>query len=280
MALRADGPRESDPEEDQSELEALKEKAAELQEHGLWNEEALKVNREILDLSPDDMETATRLGRCVQGAGRPCEALELFDRVLASDPEDPVAQELRGSAAGDCALEREIDRLEEEGGLDAVREAAAAAGNSFRDLRFAVLARQRVADREPTAQSLGALAGALVSKGEIHSGEPLFLRSLELDPDPRTNIDSMLGHVAMLREQSRRKEAVEACERILAAVPDDVRTLKAATEIHCDMAETTHEWDHLNEANAFADRIWSQGVQDESVNALYERMQRIHASIR
>jgi tetratricopeptide (TPR) repeat protein len=279
MALRADGPNAAEPAGEQSELESLREQAEDLQERGLWGEEALRANRAILDLDPDDMATAIRLGRCVQTAGRPCDALELFDRVLAADPGDPVALELRGVAAADCELEREVRRLEEVGGLDAVRDAASAAGQSYRDLRFAVLARQAVVERDPSAISVGALAAALADKGELHTAEPLFRRSLELDPDPRANADSMLAYGAMLREQTRHEEAVAACEQVLAALPDDIRALTLATELLSDLAETERSHERLVEANGYADRIWAQGVHDESVVALYDRMKLIYARI-
>jgi tetratricopeptide (TPR) repeat protein len=279
MALRADGPNAAEPAGEQSELESLREQAEDLQERGLWGEEALRANRAILDLDPDDMATAIRLGRCVQTAGRPCDALELFARVLAADPGDPVALELRGVAAADCELEREVRRLEEAGGLDAVRDAASAAGQSYRDLRFAVLARQAVVERDPSAISVGALAAALADKGELHTAEPLFRRSLELDPDPRANADSMLAYGAMLREQTRHEEAVAACEQVLAALPDDIRALTLATELLSDLAETERSHERLVEANGYADRIWAQGVHDESVVALYDRMKLIYARI-
>jgi tetratricopeptide (TPR) repeat protein len=279
MALRADGPNAAEPAGEQSELESLREHAEDLQERGLWGEEALRANRAILDLDPDDMATAVRLGRCVQTAGRPCDALELFARVLAADPGDPVALELRGVAAADCELEREVRRLEEAGGLDAVRDAASAAGQSYRDLRFAVLARQAVVERDPSAISVGALAAALADKGELHTAEPLFRRSLELDPDPRANADSMLAYGAMLREQTRHEEAVAACEQVLAALPDDIRALTLATELLSDLAETERSHERLVEANGYADRIWAQGVHDESVVALYDRMKLIYARI-
>jgi tetratricopeptide (TPR) repeat protein len=279
MALRADGPNSAEPAGEQSELESLRERAEDLQERGLWGEEAFRANRAILDLDRDDMATAIRLGRCVQTAGRPCDALELFDRVLAADPGDPVALELRGVAGADCELEREVRRLEEVGGLDAVRDAASAAGQSYRDLRFAVLARQAVVERDPSAISVGALAAALADKGELHTAEPLFRRSLELDPDPRANADSMLAYVAMLREQTRHQEAVAACEQVLAALPDDVRALTLVTELLSDLAETERSHERLVEANGYADRIWAQGITDESVVALYDRMKGIYARI-
>jgi tetratricopeptide (TPR) repeat protein len=279
MALRADGPNPAEPADEQSELESLREQAEDLQEHGLWGDEALRVNQAIVDLEPNDMATVTRLGRCVQTAGRPCEALALFDRVLAADPGDPVALELRGVAAADCELEREVRRLEQDGGLDAVRAAASSAAQSYRDLRFAVLARQAVVERDPSAVSLGALAAALAAKGELHTAEPLFRNSLELDPDPQANADSMLAFAAMLREQTRHEEAVAVCEQVLAGLPDDVRALTLATELLTDLAENERSHKRLVEANGHADRIWAQGFQDERVVALYDRMKRIYARI-
>jgi tetratricopeptide (TPR) repeat protein len=279
MALRADGPNPAEPADEKSELESLREQAEDLQERGLWGEEALRVNQAIVDLDPNDFTTATRLGRCVQTAGRPCEALELFDRVLAADPGEPVALELRGVAAADCQLEREVRRLESEGGLDAVRDSASSAGQSYRDLRFAVIARQAVVERDPSAVSIGALAAALAAKGELHTAEPLFRRSLELDPDPRSNADSMLAFAALLREQTRYEEAVAACEQVLAGLPEDVRALTLATGLLGDLAETERSHERLVEANGYADRIWAQGIRDDSVDALYDRMKRIYARI-
>ncbi len=225
------------------------------------------------------MAATVRLGRCVQGSGRPCEALKLFDRALAADPHDNVAHELRGAAAGDCELEKEVRRILEERGLDGLREAAASAGRSLRDLRFAVLARQVVLERDPSAQSTGALASAFVDKGELHTAGPLFRRSLVADPDPKTNSESMLGYVELLREQSRETEAIAVCETILAALPDDVRALTAITELHCDLAETERSHERLVEANGYADRIWAQGVQNESVTALYDRMKEVYSRL-
>jgi tetratricopeptide (TPR) repeat protein len=279
MALHKDGLDPRKTSENPSELERLREEAEAEQEQGLWGEEALEINRAIVDLDPTDMAAAVRLGRCVQGAGRPCEAVELFDRALAADPQDNVAAELRAAAAGDCELEKEVRRILTESGLDGLREAAASAGGSLRDLRFAVLARQAVLEHDPSPPSIGALASALVDKGELHTAGPLFRRSLVADPDPRTNAESMLGYVELLREQSRHEEAVAVCESLLAALPDDVPALAAIAELHCDLAETERKHERLTEANAYADRIWAQGIQDESVTALYDRMKEIYSRL-
>jgi hypothetical protein len=84
---------------------------------------------------------------------------------------------------------------------------------------------------------------------------------------------------AMLREQTRHEEALAACEQVLAGLPDDVRALTLATELVTDLAETERSHERLVEANGYADRIWAQGIQDESVVALYDRMKRIYARI-
>jgi tetratricopeptide (TPR) repeat protein len=279
MALHKDGLDPRKTSENPSELDRLREEAEAEQEQGLWGEQALKINEAIVDLAPDDMEAVVRLGRCVQGAGRPCEALELFDRALAADPQDNVALELRGAAASDCALEQRVRSILEEGGLEALRVAADSAGSSVNELRFAVLARQAVVEQDPSPGSIGDLASALVDKGELHTAGPLFRRSLVADPDPRTNGSSMLGYVELLREQSRTSEAIAVCETILAALPDDVDALMAITELTCDLAETERKHEPLTVANAYADRIWAQGIQDESVSALYDRMKEIYARL-
>jgi tetratricopeptide (TPR) repeat protein len=277
MALHKDGldPREIG--ENSTELERLRDEAETQQEQGLWGEEALAANERIVALDPKDLAAKIRLGRCVQSAGRPCDALTLFDDVLAADPQDNVALELRGVAAADCELERDVRRIQEEGGLDALRAAAGSAGSSLRDLRFAVLARQAVLAEDPSPQSTGALAQALLDKGELYTAGPLFRQALVADPDPATNAESMLGYIELLREQSRRQEAIAVGETILAALPDDVRALKVMTELHCDLADIERRHDLLEQANGYADRIWSQGVQDESVVALYDRMKEIYA---
>ena len=60
---------------------------------------------------------------------------------------------------------------------------------------------------------------------------------------------------------------------------NDVDALIAITELTCDLAETERKHEPLTEANAYADRVWAQGIQDESVTALYERMKEIYARL-
>src|SRR5688572_2880505 len=140
MALHKDGLDPRKTSEEPTELERLREEAEAEQEQGLWGEEALRINQAIVDLAPTDMAAVVRLGRCVQSAGRPCEALELFNRAYAADPGDNVALELRDAAAGDCKLEKRVRSILDEGGLEALRTAADNAGTSVDELRFAVLA--------------------------------------------------------------------------------------------------------------------------------------------
>ncbi len=280
MALRADGTPEPIGKNDEpKEITDLREAAVDQQERGLWGEEALQINGALFDHDPTDLETIVRLGRCIHNAGRPCDAVGFFDKVLAGDPGDPVAQELRSAAASDCGLETRIRSLDEEGGLEAVREAADAAGGSMADLHFSVLAHQFIVAREKSPETVGRLARAVHEKGDLSAAETIFRESLDLDPAPEANADSLIAYAGLLREQSRSAEALAICEQVLAARADDVEVLRLAAEISCDLAESDRDHQRIVDANGYADRIWAQGIQDPWVAALYERMKVIYAAL-
>lgn len=283
--LTADGP---DPDKDRlkqasgstpPELEELRGKAEELQERGEWGEESLAVNERIFELEPANVDTRTRLARCLIAAGRPCEAVDHFAAALELDPGEPNIEQFQRDASRDCKAMAEIERLDAEHGLDGVRDAADRAGDSERDLRFAVLARQFVAERDPSAASIGAWATTVGEHRELHVAEDLFKRSLELDPSPQTNAATIVGLAAMRREQHRVEETRELCEQVLAADPENAGALSQLCELECDLAEAEHSHEHLARANEYADKIWLSGKQGEATQRLYARMKRIYDEI-
>lgn len=56
-----------------------------------WDE-ALKINLQILEISPDDIEALNRLARCYSEAGNVSKALSTTQKVLKMDPLNPIAQ--------------------------------------------------------------------------------------------------------------------------------------------------------------------------------------------
>ncbi len=265
--LTKDGP---EPERDE-----LQTRAEELQEKGDWGAEALDVNRQALAVHPNDVDTRTRLARCLVAAGQPCEAVEHFSAALELDPGEPNIEQFRRDASRDCKAMIEIERLETEGGLEAVTEAADEAGDSERDLRFAVLARQFVAERDPTAASIGAWATTVGEHREFYVAESLFERSLELDPSPQTNAATIIGLAAMRRQQHREAETRELCAQILAIDPQNKGALVELAELELELAESEHSHEHLQRANEHADKAWLAGNQGEDMQRLYRRMEQV-----
>ena len=55
-------------------------------------EEAVEVNRAILDDFPTDLETCNRLGKALSELGQNVEARKAFERALSISPNNPIAK--------------------------------------------------------------------------------------------------------------------------------------------------------------------------------------------
>ena len=69
---------------------SLAQKAINLALHSEWNE-AIKINLEILDLSPHDVDSLNRLAKAYAETGKIDEAKKTAQRVLKIDPVNPIA---------------------------------------------------------------------------------------------------------------------------------------------------------------------------------------------
>lgn len=67
------------------------EEAVRLALEGRW-EEAVMANREIIEVSPGDVEAHNRLGKALAELGRNTEALEAYEQVLKLDRSNTIAQ--------------------------------------------------------------------------------------------------------------------------------------------------------------------------------------------
>ncbi len=72
----------------------LSEHAVKLAVQNRWDE-AVTVNRKILELFPDDVEALNRLGRALTELGKYSEALEAYQRALELDPNNTIARKNR-----------------------------------------------------------------------------------------------------------------------------------------------------------------------------------------
>lgn len=72
----------------------LSEHAVKLAVQNRW-EEAVTVNRKILELFPEDVEAWNRLGRALTELGKYSEALEAYQRALELDPNNTIARKNR-----------------------------------------------------------------------------------------------------------------------------------------------------------------------------------------
>jgi len=67
------------------------EEAINLAMQGRW-EEAVEVNKNIIELQPNDVEAYNRLGRALAELGRYAEAREAYSHVLELDPKNSIAK--------------------------------------------------------------------------------------------------------------------------------------------------------------------------------------------
>lgn len=72
----------------------LSEHAVKLAIQNRWDE-AVTVNRKILELFPEDVEALNRLGRALTELGKYSEALEAYQRALELDPNNSIARKNR-----------------------------------------------------------------------------------------------------------------------------------------------------------------------------------------
>ncbi|MDE2838775.1 MAG: tetratricopeptide repeat protein [Chloroflexota bacterium] len=84
--------------------------AVRLAMNGEWAE-AARLNREILEAAPDNVEAMNRLGKALTELGEPGQALDAFRRALALSPGNPIAAKnverlLAGTSSGSAAMAR------------------------------------------------------------------------------------------------------------------------------------------------------------------------------
>jgi tetratricopeptide (TPR) repeat protein len=78
--------------EDRLRLKRLRsEKAIQLAMQNRW-EEAAELNRQILELFPNDVDTYNRLGKSLMELGRYRESLEAYEQAAKADPTSTIAQ--------------------------------------------------------------------------------------------------------------------------------------------------------------------------------------------
>jgi tetratricopeptide (TPR) repeat protein len=78
--------------EDRLRLKRLRsEKAIQLAMQNRW-EEAAELNRQILELFPNDVDTFNRLGKSLMELGRYRESLEAYEQAAKADPTSTIAQ--------------------------------------------------------------------------------------------------------------------------------------------------------------------------------------------
>src|SRR5919202_3796077 len=78
--------------EDRLRLKRMRtEKAIQLAMQNRW-EEAATLNREMLELFPNDVETYNRLGKAPSELGRCAEALDAYQQAHRLDPTSTIAQ--------------------------------------------------------------------------------------------------------------------------------------------------------------------------------------------
>ena len=79
------------PEEKSASHQALTNEAITLATHGHW-ERASEINREIIELSPNDVPAYNRLGKALIELGNYEEAREAFNLTLAIAPNNNIAK--------------------------------------------------------------------------------------------------------------------------------------------------------------------------------------------
>lgn len=72
-------------------LDDLKEKAKELALKNNWGEEAVKVNKKIIELDSTCSGAYTRLAKCYVKSGDEHTAAELWEELLEFDPNNAIA---------------------------------------------------------------------------------------------------------------------------------------------------------------------------------------------
>src|SRR5215213_5341328 len=78
--------------EDRLRLKRLRsEKAIQLAMQNRW-EEAVELNRQMLELFPNDVDTHNRLGKGLLELGRYRESLEAYEQAAKLDPSSTIAQ--------------------------------------------------------------------------------------------------------------------------------------------------------------------------------------------
>ncbi|MCX5998663.1 MAG: tetratricopeptide repeat protein, partial [Chloroflexi bacterium] len=77
--------------ENEAKIEQYAKKAVQLAIEGRWDE-AVTANKQILEISPRDVESCNRLGRAFIELGQYAAAREAYEKTLQSDPYNAIAK--------------------------------------------------------------------------------------------------------------------------------------------------------------------------------------------
>ncbi len=238
----------------------------------------------VLDKQPDNMDAILGLAVFCHQRGRPEEALALFRRAIALDPNSRVADrqlgrllEQRGDPAGAAICYRRAARLRP---FDAAAQAdlgrsLAAQGESAEAI---ACYRRAVALAPGEAWTHIALGNALLREGTLGLALACYERAIAIQPD-LAEAHSNSGEA--LRRLGRIGEALAACERALALKPElaeahnnignalrEEGSLEPAVSHYKQALRLKPDWPEVH--NNLAIALQEQGCMEEAIGH-YER---------
>ncbi|HEY2035853.1 MAG TPA: sulfotransferase [Steroidobacteraceae bacterium] len=189
------------------------------------DEEAERLLRKAVRLSPRDVACRNALGLCLLKLGRPQQALEQFDRVLGLQPSVAFAHVNRGNALNALrAIDAARESYERALALDPTQPMALAAlaglaarRGSYQEVR--ALAEKALAAAPELTEAQVSLAAAEFGDGELGRAERRLrsvLESAGLSVPDRIHVQGLLGDV--LDAACRYDEAFEtytSCNEVL-----------------------------------------------------------------
>lgn len=243
---------------------ALEAKASAMVRRGCWDDEALELNLQILEIEPHNLGALCRAGRCYREAGLFDDSLSTYLRAAEYAGDSPMSAKIASTISeltteAKKAESRDRGERERRKRLDSISDAheMIRAGSRLRDeerLDLAVMMHTRAvgaAEDTPTRMhALEAYAADLRQLNKPKRAAEAAVHALRLDLSPETNMAAYTILIAALCDLGRNTLASDLAEQVLTVSPNDHYLREAARRAFREEASDLELADAQQEAQA------------------------------
>lgn len=231
-------------------------KAEKLAKEALWDDNAIKLNFQIIKLDKKNAGAYCRLGCCFEEKGDLAQAKKAFKNALIINNK---SQGYRNALDRVEAKIKEISDKECIGEIKKYDEAFQIGMNAKNngDINFAILALKKAIELKPTAYALTALAAAYRAEGLLDQAEVLYRNVLKIDD----NAVVRTGLAAVLKDKRSFKEVEKLIEETLKVDNNDIFALRTAGSVYSKMRKKDKASECFNKSFEIETEKYINGLQ-------------------